>query len=196
VAFDLDDTLTDWFTGIRLAADAVGDPEILDRVQADTWLRRNGVVVDRHHWRIRHEPESFMAPELTEAFLAALDPPLFPDVASTLRDLGARVPLALLTNNPFGAETLNRHGLHADVFQCVVIADPSVRKPDPRAFAPVVASLGFEAGDIAYVGDSVTADIEGALGAGLIPVWIDRWNDPWPLPAGVIRVGALTELLA
>ncbi len=137
-----------------------------------------------------------MARELVEPFLAALDPPLFPDVASTLQELGARLPLALLTNNPFGAEALNRHGLHADVFECVVIADPSVRKPDPRAFAPVITSLGLEAGEIAYVGDSVTADVEGALGAGLRPVWIDRWNDPWPLPSGVIRVGSLTELLA
>jgi putative hydrolase of the HAD superfamily len=196
VAFDLDDTLTDWDTAIRRAAEVVGEPGILDRVRALTWVRENGVVVDRHHWRILHEPATFMAGELVDPFLAALDPPLFPDVVPALEALGKKVPLALLTNNPFGAEVLNRHGLDADVFDCVAIADPLVRKPDQLAFLPLITSLGLEAGEIAYVGDSVTADIEGALGAGLRPVWIDRWNDPWPLPPGVVRIGSLMELVS
>jgi len=195
VAFDLDDTLTDWDTGIRRAAEAVDAPEIIDRVRAETWVRENGVIVDRHHWRVLHEPDTFMAPELVEPFLAALDPPLFADVGPALEALGARMPLALLTNNPFGAEVLNRHGLDADVFDCVAIAYPLVRKPDQLAFLPVITALGLPAGEIAYVGDSVTADVEGALGAGLLPVWIDRWNDPWPLPPGVVRIGSLMELV-
>ena len=195
VAFDLDDTLTDWFTGLREAAEAVGAPEILDRVRDETWVRRNGVVVDRHHWRVLHEPETFMPADLVEAFLAVLDPPLFDDVVPTLETLGARLPLALLTNNPFGAEVLYRHGLHADVFDCVVIADPLVRKPDPRAFAPVIDALELPPEAIAYVGDSIPADIEGALATGLLPIWLDRWNDPWPVPRGVFRITSLTELL-
>jgi putative hydrolase of the HAD superfamily len=195
VAFDLDDTLTDWSTGIRQAAEAVGAPEILDRVRAETWVRRNGVVVDRHHWRVLHEPETFMPAELVDPFLAALDPPLFDDAVPALEALGARVPLALLTNNPFGAEVLNRHGLHTDVFDCVVVADPLVRKPDPRAFAPVMNALGLPPEKIAYVGDSVSADVEGALAAGILPVWLDRWRDPWPIPSGVVRIASLTELL-
>ena len=72
-------------TGIADAAAAVGDPEILDRVRAETWVRRDGVVVDRHHWRVLHEPETFMAAELVEPFLAALDPPLFDDVVPDAR---------------------------------------------------------------------------------------------------------------
>jgi HAD superfamily hydrolase (TIGR01549 family) len=195
VAFDLDDTLTDWYSGLRDAAEAVGAPEILSRIRTETWVRRNGVVVDRHHWRVLHEPETFMPAELVEPFLAALDPPLFDDVTPALETLRSRLPLALLTNNPFGAEVLNRHGLDADVFDCVVIADPLVRKPDPQAFAPVIDALGLPPEAIAYVGDSIPADIEGALNARLRPVWIDRWNDPWPVPPGVVRITSLTELL-
>jgi putative hydrolase of the HAD superfamily len=195
VAFDLDDTLTDWDTGISGAAAAVGTPEILDRVRALTWVRDdNGVVIDRHHWRVRHEPGTFMAAELVEPFLAALDPPLFPDTIPTLDALRGRVPLALLTNNPFGAEVLARHGLHADVFDCVVVADPDVRKPDPRAFTPIIEALGLAPEAIAYVGDSVTADVEGSLAAGLRAVWLNRWNDPWPLPSGVVSIASLAEL--
>jgi len=194
IAFDLDDTLTDWWTGIGRAAASVGAPEIRDRVREKTWIRRDGVVVDRHHWRVLHEPASFMAEELIEPFLEALDPPLFDDVIPALNALRGRVKLALLTNNPYGADVLDRHGLHVDVFDSVVVADPSVRKPDPRAFAPLVDALGLAPSKIAYVGDSVRADVEGALGAGFGPVWLNRWNDRWPLPRGVFRITSLSEL--
>src|SRR5204862_1448692 len=178
VAFDLDDTLTDWWTGIARAATAVGAPEILDRVRAETWVRRDGVVVDRHHWRVLHEPGTFMPAELVEPFLAALDPPLFDDTIPALDALRGRARLALLTNNPYGADVLDRHGLHVDVFDSVVVADPAVRKPDPRAFAPLMTALSLAPGEIAHVGDSVPADVEGALGAGLLPIWLNRWNGP------------------
>jgi len=194
VAFDLDDTLTDWWTGIMEAAAAVGAPEILDRVRAETWIRRDGVVVNRNHWRVLHEPRTFMADEVVEPFLEALDPPLFDDAIPALEALRGRVKVALLTNNPYGADVLDRHGLHIDVFDSVVVADPSVRKPDPRAFAPLLEALGLAASEIAYVGDSVSADVEGALGAGLRAVWLNRWRDPWPLPPGVVSITSLSEL--
>ena len=193
IAFDLDDTLTDWWTGIRIAADAVGDPDILERAR-ETWIERDGTF-DRHHWRFQHEPETFMRAELTDSFLAALDPPLFADVAPTLEALSARTRLALLTNNPYGAEVLARHGLHTDVFECVVVADPQYRKPDPRAFTPLVEALALAPDKIGYVGDTPGADVNGALAAGLKSIWIDRWNDAWTPPAGVIRISSLTELL-
>jgi HAD superfamily hydrolase (TIGR01549 family) len=194
VAFDLDDTLTDWWTGIARAATAVGAPEILDQVRAKTWVWRDGVVVDRHHWRVLHEPGTFMPAELVEPFLAALDPPLFDDAIPALDALRGQARLALLTNNPYGADVLDRHGLHTDVFDAVVVADPSVRKPDPRAFTPLVETLGLAPSEIAYVGDSVSADVEGALGAGLRAVWLNRWHDPWPLPRGVTSIASLAEL--
>jgi HAD superfamily hydrolase (TIGR01549 family) len=194
IAFDLDDTLSDWWTGIARAADAVGDPGILDRVKADAWIRREGVVVDRHHWRVKRDAHEFMAAELVAAFDAALDIPLFDDVRPTLEALSTRTRLALLTNNPYGAEVLAMHGLHVDVFECVVIVDPEFRKPHPRAFAPLIEALRLQPAEIAYVGDTITADVEGALAGGLRPVWLDRWSDPWPVPDGVTRIASLRDL--
>lgn len=196
IAFDLDDTLSDWWTGIARAAEAVGAPEILDRVKADTWVRRDGVVVDRHHWRVKRDAPEFMARELTAAFDAALDIPLFDDVRPTLEALAARTRLALLTNNPYGAEVLALHGLHTDVFECVVIVDPQCRKPDPRAFTPLVDALRLPPAEIAYVGDTIFNDVEGALAAGLHAVWLDRWHDEWEAPTGVTRIHSLSELTA
>jgi HAD superfamily hydrolase (TIGR01509 family) len=194
VAFDLDDTLTDWWAGLERAAAAVGAPEILDRVRELTWVRRDGVVVDRHHWRVLHEPDTFMPTELTGPFLETLDPPLFDDAIPTLEALRGRVKLALLTNNPYGADVLDRHGLHVDVFDRVVVADPAVRKPNPRAFAPLMDAFALAPGEIAQVGDSVPADVQGALGAGLRAVWLNRRRDPWRVPAGVVEITTLSEL--
>jgi FMN phosphatase YigB (HAD superfamily) len=195
VAFDLDDTLTDWWHGISVAAEAIGDTTLLDRVAARTWVRRDGVVVNRHHWRLRHEAAAFVDEPRVGDFLAALDPPLFADVAPAFDALRGRVRLALLTNNPYGEEVLRRHGLDTDVFECVVVADPAVRKPDPRAFAPLVDALALAPIRIAYVGDSITADVEGALGAGLQAAWLDRWEDPWLPDDGVVRLRSLLDLV-
>ena len=101
-----------------------------------------------------HEPTRSW-PGAREPFLAALDPPLFDDVIPALEALRGRVKLALLTNNPYGADVLDRHGLHVDVFDCVVVADPAMRKPDPRAFTPLLDALELAPTEIPYVGDSV-----------------------------------------
>ena len=45
------------------------------------------------------------------------------------------------------------------------------------------------------MGDSITADVEGAGDAGLRAVWLDRWNDPWPAPADVVHIRSLMELV-
>jgi HAD superfamily hydrolase (TIGR01549 family) len=137
-----------------------------------------------------------MAPELVEPFLAALDPPLFDDARPALEALRGHVTLALLTNNPFGAAVLTRHGLDAGVFDCVVVADPLFRKPDARAFSALVAALALAAHEIAFVGNSITDDVEGALAAGLRAVWLDRWNDAWTPPPVVLRIHSLRELSA
>jgi HAD superfamily hydrolase (TIGR01549 family) len=194
VAFDLDDTLTDWWAGIAVAARVVGDETILDRVRAGTWRRRDGVVVNRHHWRLGLQPEDFVRASDVDAFRAALDPPLFPDVQPALDALSRRFRLALLTNNPYGAAVLERHGLHTEVFECVVVADPDYRKPNPRAFMPLVDALGLPPEQIAYVGDAIDADVEGAHAFGLRAVWLDRWDDGWTPPSGVPRISSLLEL--
>jgi HAD superfamily hydrolase (TIGR01549 family) len=195
IAFDLDDTLCDWWTGIARAADAVGDPGILDRAREAVWIRRDGIVVDRHHWRLKRDAHEFVAAAHVDTFVAALEIPLFDEVRPVLEALQSKTRLALLTNNPFGPRALEMHGLHVDVFECVVVADPDVRKPDPRAFAPLVDALALPPNDIAYVGDTIECDVEGALAAGLVPVWLDRWDDPWDAPPDVIRIRSLTELL-
>jgi FMN phosphatase YigB (HAD superfamily) len=53
-------------------------------------------------------------------------------------------------------------------------------KPDPRIFALALERLGVEASDALMVGDSPSADVDGAHGAGIRAALIDPYDFyPW-----------------
>ena len=77
-------------------------------------------------------------------------------------------------------------------------SDPH-KKPHPQGFLQACEELDVPPSQAAYVGVSIDNDVEGALGTGLIPVWLDRYGDPYPAPEGVLWIeslGELPELLA
>jgi putative hydrolase of the HAD superfamily len=79
--------------------------------------------------------------------------------------------------------------------RCVVDSHVvGVAKPDPRVFSPALDVLGVPAERVAYVGDSVTMDVQGARAAGLEPVLVDPYDDH--PDADHARVRTLEELLA
>ena len=59
-----------------------------------------------------------------------------------------------------------------------------VAKPEPAFYARVVAEVGCDAGEVAYVGDRVDNDVLPALAAGLVAVHVRR--GPW----GYLQPGA------
>ena len=59
-----------------------------------------------------------------------------------------------------------------------------VAKPDTAFYARVVAESGYDAGEVAYVGDRVDNDVLPALAAGLVAVHVRR--GPW----GYLQSGA------
>ena len=101
---------------------------------------------------------------------------LFPDVVPTLSALReAGMPMAVLSN--FGThlhDILRRFDL-ADCFEFIIVsADVGLAKPDPRIFDLVVARANRPRQRLLYVGDHIGDDIEGARGAGLDAVLVDR----------------------
>jgi putative hydrolase of the HAD superfamily len=211
----MDDTLTDWPSALERAISeglaALGIPDeplarrsVWDEVRAYTWVRRDGLVVDRAHWKLLLEPQvpwerAFPLEPKAEVKRAAarfrelLDPQPFADAEETLDALAGRHLLGVLSNSPFAAPTLKRFGL-ARRFRAIVSPDDPFRKPHPRAYADACQALGVEHGEAVYVGDSFANDVEGALAAGLCPVWVDRFADGYPLPEGVRRVTSLSAL--
>jgi putative hydrolase of the HAD superfamily len=116
------------------------------------------------------------------------------DVLQALRSRGMK--LALVTN---GTEARQRGKIRAlgleEAFDAILISEAEgVRKPDAEIFRRAVAHCGVEAREAAFVGDHPRVDIEGAIGAGLMPIWksVPYWE---PVP-GVAAVETLAEILA
>jgi len=69
-----------------------------------------------------------------------------------------------------------------------------VAKPDPRIFDFGLAVLpGIDRSRVAYVGDSVTMDVEGSRSAGLLPVLLDPYDDH--AGADFARITSLLDLV-
>ena len=97
------------------------------------------------------------------------------------------IPLALVTN---GIASVQRRRFAASpitpYFQAVVISEEvGIAKPDPRIFAPALREIGVAAGDVLYVGDSVTSDMAAARNAGMDFCWFNPAGAP--VPAGQRR---------
>ena len=93
------------------------------------------------------------------------------------RDLRARGATLIVVSNSEGrlAELLAEIGL-AELFTVVIDSGRlGIEKPDRRIFEHALASLGMPPGaPPVHVGDSWSADIAGALGAGWRAVWYGR----------------------
>ncbi len=215
VIFDIDGTLSDWETSIDRALHGIlpevppayrdGLPARVREALADyAFVVRDGQVVDRKHWLLLVDPvppwraalpdaDPELAKSVAQRFQSLLDTVPFADVTPALETLRAEYALGVLTNSPRSEEALARLGLR-HYFDSVVAASEHQRKPHPEAFRRACRALGIAPSEAVYVGDSLANDVEGALGAGLIPVWVDRYGDNYPLPGGARRITSLGEL--
>lgn len=125
----------------------------------------------------------------------------YPDTAPMLARIGA-LPRAVVSNadDAFLKEILRRNGLRFDH----VITSEAVRvyKPRARIFEVALERLRAPAPeDVVHVGDSLTADVEGAQRLGMRTIWVNRaglargTSDPHP-DHEVRDLSALPELLS
>lgn len=123
-----------------------------------------------------HAVRNFFDPE--EAQWRAYD-----DARATLENLRGRgLSLALMSNATDHAliERLACSGKLAEFFNPLLSsAQVSHRKPDPRAFQPILDAWEIPPGEIVVVGDQPSFDILGAHRAGMRGVLIEeRWAQP------------------
>lgn len=210
VLFDLDDTLIDWYGSIDRCVRDLGGDEAADALLAYArehhWTRRDGVVVHRNTWKLHEAADTCWPaalPHLDEAELALavkrfreeLWVGFFPDTVPALDSLAETHRLGVLSNNRYLPSEVRRLRLD-DWFELATTPPDGVYKPDPTAFLHACDRLGLPPSDVVYVGDSVLADVEGALAVGMVPVWVDRFGDPWAPPGGVHRVADLGGVAA
>jgi putative hydrolase of the HAD superfamily len=118
------------------------------------------------------------AAEIRTRFQRAEFETLFPDAVPALDQLGARgIKLGILSNfSPNCEDVLRKVDIHRHFAFFVVSALAGVEKPDRRIFDLVVRAANSQPSEIVYVGDSLFHDIEGAKGAGLDAILVDRAN--------------------
>ena len=107
------------------------------------------------------------------------------EILRSLRARGTKV--GVLTNSEGRArELIDMTGFGAFVQVVVDSGVEGIDKPDQRLFARMAERLECLPKEIIHVGDSYAADVLGALGAGMTPIWFARSPDSVEAPGVLV----------
>jgi putative hydrolase of the HAD superfamily len=137
-----------------------------------------------------------IARHLTEGFKDVRWWGLYPDVKPTLRALqGAGYRLGVIANARHLVLGRLRHLQLMSSFQAITYSEEAgFEKPDPRIFQLAMERMQCVPEEAIHVGDRDLEDIQGAQGAGIRAILLDR-DDSHP-DAECERIRSLTELAA
>ncbi len=121
---------------------------------------------------------------------------LFDDVLSTLKMLKEQnLTLGLLTNLDTDMKPICRElGLGPYIEFIVTSGEVGADKPKPAIFLKALEKAGVKASQAIHVGDQYKLDVVGAMGVGINPILIDRYNS-YPEVTDCPRIQSLTELI-
>ncbi len=207
ILFDLDDTLWpitpvivraeqllfDWMRTHATAVTQTNSIESLRERRADLMRERPALRADLVALRHICLSEAFAAcgvplslvDDAMQVFIRARNEvTLFDDVATCLPALSRRVRIGTLTN---GAADLEMIGLAPHFEVSLAAHQLGTVKPDPAIFHAGCAALGLPPSQVAYVGDDLRLDVEGAQQAGLTALWMNRSGAEVPPELAHIR---------
>jgi putative hydrolase of the HAD superfamily len=123
---------------------------------------------------------------------------IFDDVLPTLDRLSAGgLRLAVVSNwDSHLPRLLSDLGLSSRFGAVLVSAVEETGKPDPEIFRRACARLTVEPGEALHVGDSPREDYEGAIGAGLSALLLDRAGRHEGAPNRVRRLTEVADRLS
>ena len=217
ICFDLDNTLWDVWPVIMRAEQKMYDflaqryPRVVASMTLEMMRTARQETADAHpqmrhdftflrKQTLREHAKEFgyaeaMAEEAFDAFIQARNEvDLYPDVLPALEQLRARYRLFTASN---GNADLVKIGI-AHLFERTIAArHVGALKPDPAIFYKVIEGTDLQAHDVVYVGDDPLLDVEGARGAGMQAIWIDRQGVEWPtqIAPAAYTIRSLTQLL-
>ena len=118
---------------------------------------------------------------------------IFPDVYKCLEILSRTYKIASLTNGYADVRRLSI-GRYFDAH--ISAEEVGVKKPDNKMFATLSDNLEVSPENILHVGDHPKEDVIGAQEAGLQSVWMNRFQNKWPLEEKVpLEVCSLNQLI-
>ena len=124
---------------------------------------------------------------------------LYDDVPSVLRQLAdSGLHIGLISNTHLCLASFQSHfELQGLISATVSSSDHGLMKPHPSIFTAALQLLGVAAAEAVMVGDSVRQDIQGALGAGMRAILLNRGDTPTALSTlDVPVIRSLRELPA
>lgn len=122
---------------------------------------------------------------------------MYDDVAPVLKALHARgLVVGVISNSHRSLDAFRDHfGLNGFIHAAVSSFEHGYLKPHPSIFEEALQRAGVEPRAAVMVGDSLKADVEGALGAGMRAVLLRRSGElPATLPPGVPVVRTLADI--
>lgn len=177
-------------------------PAELDRRFLKVLQTRGGAVNTRADWAeivddtfaglIAPPPSQTFFPELFERFARASEWRIYDDVLPTLEELARRgIRLGIISNWDDRLRPLLAALDLASHFEVTLISAEFGRsKPAREIFDSAAKLFGLSPAEILHVGDSWSADVEGARAVGFRSVQIMRGS-----PAGDDRVASLRDLV-
>jgi HAD superfamily hydrolase (TIGR01509 family) len=120
---------------------------------------------------------------------------LYDDVEPALRALSAAgLKLGLISNTHRCLSTFQAHfALEGLIAGAIASSEHGYMKPHPSIFEAGLKLLDVDAADAVMVGDSLAADVQGAIAVGMRGVLVHRSTDVTP-DVGVPVVRSLNEL--
>jgi len=200
VFFDLDETLLDHTSAVRVGAAALakelGHPNPAEAIESwfalerhffDRYLAGELSFLEQRRARVRglaaevgRELDDAEADAVFATYFSHYQASwvAFPDVEACFAELRTRadVRLGVVTNGDARGQRakLARLGL-LDAMDVVVTAEEvGCAKPDPRIYRAACERAGVPVEDAVMVGDRLDVDADGARAAGLLGVWLDR----------------------
>ncbi len=139
------------------------------RFRVDLWALRHAAL---HEAFVACGADTLRIDEAMEVFTTARNQvTLFDDVLVCLPRLAERVTLGSLTN---GAADLRQIGLNHHFSVSLAAHELGRAKPDPAVFHAACEALALPPSQVAYIGDDLRLDVEGAQKAGLRGLWMNR----------------------
>jgi len=143
-------------------------------------------------------PEAFFR-RLSELFMLTSNWHVFPDVAPALAALRERGLVVGAVSNWVWQLPELLHALDLVSHFDFIAASSRIgfEKPHPEIFRWALEQARSEPAQAIHVGDHLDADVDGARGAGISPVLIDRRDRfaPGDLPDGTPLIRSLAELI-
>ena len=161
------------------AASALGTAIWLDQREA----RHSGAELHQHQQlRLKYEALglTFDLPmeELEALLWTATTPgeamPGAVDMLAEMRQRGIRT--GVISNLGWSGKALRdrlQQLLKHEFEMVIVSSEYGARKPNPLLFQVALNKAGLEAKDVWFCGDQIEADIRGAQGVGMFPVWYE-----------------------